>query len=367
MSTRRVQISSPGCATFSLGASRATRTLLHEIYGIATSLVVTDQNGDELEDACETLANDANVRELNVFDEEYLEMVDHAHDADCLHTVHSHDGLPHCQRECRFAQILQARGAYSMQKWLQLAEREHRPRHAWLYETPVDLRRWLTPELADALAARDGERIKALVAAVAERTKLYSLPLFNLDACNALIEEVIAFEDSGLPASRPNTMNKYGLILDQIGMRSALAELRNALVPLLQLFYAGERGIDKINDHHAFIVQYAAPASGAHVEGDVDLGFHYDASDFTLNVCLGREWTGSHLYFCGLLEKPETHDENLRVAHERGRALMHIGQHRHGAEPIEQGERFNLIFWFRANAHHHHHHHHHDHDHDHDH
>jgi hypothetical protein len=97
-------------------------------------------------------------------------------------------------------------------------------------------------------------------------------------------------------------MNSYGLILDQVGMRDALTSCASELLcRCLRLFYAREVGIDQIDDHHAFIVQYAG--TGATSRGDVDLGFHYDESEFTLNVCLGREFTGSRLYFRGLLLK----------------------------------------------------------------
>lgn len=343
---RRVQVCSPGCPDFSVGADLVSRTLLHSIYGIATSLAITDQEGDELDDSCEMVANDARVTELNVFDEEYLELVDHEHDGACADSVHAHGHSSHCARQCVYGEVLRARKHYCAQKWLQFALEQHRPRHAWLYARPVDVRRWLTADVADALLSRDATRMRSLVRTEAERTKLFSLQLFSDEACAALIDEVTAFEDSGLPASRPNSMNRYGLVLDHIGLRPVLDELRAAIMPLMRELFAGERGIDSIDDHHAFVVQYAA--SGAAIAGDVDLGFHYDESEFTVNVCLGRQFTGSRLFFRGLLEKPETQDEDLLVTHQQGRALLHIGKHRHGAEPIESGSRFNLIFWFRS-------------------
>jgi len=48
-------------------------------------------------------------------------------------------------------------------------------------------------------------------------TGLYSLEIFNLEFCKQLIEETDHFEHSGLPISRPNTMNNYGVVLDEIG------------------------------------------------------------------------------------------------------------------------------------------------------
>jgi len=95
-----------------------------------------------------------------------------------------------------------------------------------------------------------------------------------------------------------------------------------------------------LDDHHAFIVQYK-------ITEDLDLGFHYDESEITINVCLGKTFTGGTLYFCGLLEKPETHNEDFEFTHQPGLGIVHIGKHRHGANAIKSGERYNLIVWFK--------------------
>jgi hypothetical protein len=58
-----------GCAGFSVGLNRLSRALLHEIYGIATPLVLTDQEGNELEDERNVSRTCANLTELNVFDD----------------------------------------------------------------------------------------------------------------------------------------------------------------------------------------------------------------------------------------------------------------------------------------------------------
>jgi len=36
------------------------------------------------------------------------------------------------------------------------------------------------------------------------------------------------------------------------------------------------------------------------------------------------------------------------VNHVIGRGILHLGAHRHGALPIEEGDRHNLILWFRS-------------------
>lgn len=56
------------------------------------------------------------------------------------------------------------------------------------------------------------------------------------------------------------------------------------------------------------------------------MDFHYDSSEVTLNVCLGKTFTGGSLYFRGLLKDPSTHNENFEFNHVSGRAILHVGK-----------------------------------------
>jgi hypothetical protein len=99
-----------------------------------------------------------------------------------------------------------------------------------------------------------------------------------------LLEEVAWFENwcryHDLPLMRPNTMNHYGTILDTLGFGSFLHELMTEYIaPIAAREYADVGG-DTLDGHHGFIVEYQ-------VGKDVKLDFHVDASDVTLNVCLG--------------------------------------------------------------------------------
>uniref|UniRef100_A0A7S4BQX6 Fe2OG dioxygenase domain-containing protein n=1 Tax=Chrysotila carterae TaxID=13221 RepID=A0A7S4BQX6_CHRCT len=80
---------------------------------------------------------------------------------------------------------------------------------------------------------------------------------------------------------------------------------------------------------------------------DLGLDMHTDACDVTLNVCLGKEFVGAGLTLCGLRGAPAGSERRFvyRHAHVRGKALMHLGHHRHGADDIVSGERYNLIMW----------------------
>jgi len=102
-------------------------------------------------------------------------------------------------------------------------------------------------------------------------------------------------------------------------------------------------GGDSLDSHHAFIVSYK-------LGEDTDLGFHYDMSEVTVNVCLGKKFKGGQLYFKGLYDQPSTHEEEFIYDHVPGIALIHAGKHRHGALKIHSGERHNLIIWFKSSS-----------------
>ena len=78
---------------------------------------------------------------------------------------------------------------------------------------------------------------------------------------------------------------------------------------------------------------------------DLGLDMHTDDSDVTLNVCLGREFTGAGLTFCGSMGQPDYRRFSTQYSHKRGYAVIHLGTKRHGADDITSGERNNLIIW----------------------
>ena len=84
-------------------------------------------------------------------------------------------------------------------------------------------------------------------------------------------------------------------------------------------------------------------------KGDRNLDMHHDASEVTLNVCLGRgEFSASGLRFCGEFGRADHRQSKLQLQHSLGRAVLHLGRHRHGADDIASGERVNLIVWARS-------------------
>ena len=80
-----------------------------------------------------------------------------------------------------------------------------------------------------------------------------------------------------------------GVILNQIGMRPLLDAFQTqCILPLSKLLFPKEGG--EFTSHHSFMVQYKQGE-------DLGLDMHHDDSDVTLNVCLGKEFTGATLCY----------------------------------------------------------------------
>ena len=72
---------------------------------------------------------------------------------------------------------------------------------------------------------------------------------------------------------------------------------------------------------------------------------HTDDSDVTFNVCLGLNFEGAGLQFCGLMGAPNHRHHTYTYQHVRGSCVCHLGRKRHGADDITSGERLNIILW----------------------
>lgn len=215
---------------------------------------------------------------------------------------------------------------------------------------------WLVPSF-QSVARREatvGEWEGACAHAVASgaveevEAGVFAFDLFSEELCDLLASEVDAFEATSLPRRRPNSMNNYGLVVNDIGMHGLLSRMLSTLIsPLARILYPGEAVAAALDHHHSFVVAYDAESA----KGDVSLDLHHDASEVTLNVCLGRDgFVGGDLRFCGRFGSP-THRRSLGVVrHRKGRAVLHLGRQRHGAEALEAGARLNLIVWARSSA-----------------
>uniref|UniRef100_A0A8B9ZGD4 2-oxoglutarate and iron dependent oxygenase domain containing 2 n=1 Tax=Anas platyrhynchos TaxID=8839 RepID=A0A8B9ZGD4_ANAPL len=88
--------------------------------------------------------------------------------------------------------------------------------------------------------------------------RIYRLPVFTEEFCRAFVEELENFEQSDMPKGRPNSMNNYGVLLNEIGMdENFIMPLREKyLRPITALLYP-DLGGACLDSHKAFVVKYA--------------------------------------------------------------------------------------------------------------
>ena len=222
---------------------------------------------------------------------------------------------------------------------------------------------WIAPSVRSLLRCNNTADQSACCAAllasgvVAEHEPpgcgVYAFDLFTPELCALLMDECDNYEASDLPRRRPNTMNRAGVIVNEIGMHSLMSALLQLIIsPLAAHLFSNESFATSLDHHHSFVVHYAADdaASGAGAVADSGLDMHHDASEVTLNVCLGRQFCGSGIRFCGRFGAADHRRMRAVCTHVPGRALLHLGRHRHGADDISSGERLNLIVWARSSA-----------------
>ncbi|ROT77816.1 putative 2-oxoglutarate and iron-dependent oxygenase domain-containing protein 2-like [Penaeus vannamei] len=73
---------------------------------------------------------------------------------------------------------------------------------------------------------------------------------------------------------------------------------------------------------------------------------HIFTLQVTLNISLNEDYSDGDLYFGPL--RTETSSHRIGYSHQLGHGLLHLGQQLHGALPISQGTRYNLIIWMRS-------------------
>ncbi|RXG68505.1 2-oxoglutarate and iron-dependent oxygenase domain-containing protein 2 [Armadillidium vulgare] len=118
--------------------------------------------------------------------------------------------------------------------------------------------------------------------------------------------------------------------VDEIGFESLINDLRTKyLFPLSHYFFPEWTG-SSLDSHRAFVVKYK-------VGEDIDLSYHYDNSEVTLNVSLNNDYIGGELFFGPMRYEDST--LKFGYEHKKGEGVLHRGQQMHGAFPITEGER----------------------------
>ena len=82
------------------------------------------------------------------------------------------------------------------------------------------------------------------------------------------------------------------ILLSELGFDEGFMNIlrKDYLMPIAKLLYPEWVGLRGLASHRAFIVKYT-------IAEDVELSYHYDNAEVTLNVCLGKQFKGGELYF----------------------------------------------------------------------
>nr|XP_016850236.1 PREDICTED: 2-oxoglutarate and iron-dependent oxygenase domain-containing protein 2 [Anolis carolinensis] len=224
-----------------------------------------------------------------------------------------------------------------------IISRNYRPKHPELYSLQES---FLAPKFLETVKyctskEADLQGLLSRVETISDK-RIYRLPVFAKEFCQAFIKELESFEHSEMPKGRPNSMNNYGVLLNELGMDEAfITPFREKyLQPLAALLYP-DCGGGHLDSHKAFVVKYA-------LKEDLDLSSHYDNAEVTLNVSLGKEFTDGNLYFAEFREDINPVPKYIEVEHVLFHGLLHRGGQMHGALPVTSGERWNLIIWMRS-------------------
>mmetsp|Transcript_3748 Transcript_3748/g.14735 ORF Transcript_3748/g.14735 Transcript_3748/m.14735 type:complete len:620 (-) Transcript_3748:1895-3754(-) len=148
---------------------------------------------------------------------------------------------------------------------------------------------WSLIAPATRRALQDTRDPASACAAVTEGVWVFDL--FEVETARKLLAEIDCFYASGLPAQRPNSMNNYGVIVNDIGLEPFVTALqRLVLTPIARALFApgapnnppwGDETLGHpgaaFDSHHSFIVKYRA-------DEDPHLDVHTDDSDVTFNV-----------------------------------------------------------------------------------
>jgi len=166
---------------------------------------------------------------------------------------------------------------------------------------------------------------------------IFSFPVFSDKFCERLVKEVDNFQVSDCPKGRPNSMNNYGTLFNELGLDpSFITPFREEYMQPIAAFFYGEQ-YARLTHHRTFTVVYSK-------EQDIALSTHFDNSEVTINVNLGAEFDGGDL----VCYPENDRGKAVFISHKLGHGVLHLGKILHRAAPINRGRRMNLVHWARS-------------------
>ncbi|KAK1324917.1 putative PKHD-type hydroxylase [Acorus calamus] len=233
-------------------------------------------------------------------------------------------------------------------EYRQKISEKYKPLHKEIYNMHPSS--FFVPSFLEAINDNTEESFRSIISEPSPG--IYTFQMLQPKICDMLLSEVENFEkwvhEARFRIMRPNTMNKYGAVLDDFGLEPMLDKLMDEFVcPLSKVFFNNVGG-SSLDSHHGFVVEYGQ-------NRDLELGFHVDDSEVTLNVCLGKQFTGGELFFRGVrcdrhVNSEYQLEESYDYSHVPGQAVLHRGRHRHGARATTSGHRVNLLMWCRSSV-----------------
>ncbi|KAJ4889666.1 putative PKHD-type hydroxylase [Raphanus sativus] len=221
--------------------------------------------------------------------------------------------------------------------------------HGEIYS--LDPASFFVPSFLKAVTPNSEENLKSIM--VQSAPGIYTFEMLQPKFCEMLLEEVLHIEkwahDSKSLIRRPGTLNTFGVVLDDFGFESMLQKLLEDFIsPISQVLFPEVCG-SGLDSHHGYVVEYGEYRETDHV------AYHMDDSEVTLNVCLGKDFSGGELYFRGVrcanhMDSEIGEEEHYDYPNVPGHAVLHRGSHRHGAKAITSGIRANLIMWCRSST-----------------
>ncbi|KRX06900.1 hypothetical protein PPERSA_11545 [Pseudocohnilembus persalinus] len=140
--------------------------------------------------------------------------------------------------------------------------------------------------------------------------------------------------------TKPNTMNNYGYVLEELGLKQFLVKFQINIMQKLGNWFFNDWSYE-FDDLHAFSIKYKDGE-------DLSLDNHMDMSELTLNMCLGTDFEGGELLVKNQREQNQNQQYQFTVEQQIGSGFLHAGQHWHGSQRIKKGERINFVFWSRS-------------------
>lgn len=227
----------------------------------------------------------------------------------------------------------------------------YQPLYRDLYQ--LNATTFFVPSFIKAFMAGDNHRDESIRSIMSEPAPgVYTFHMLQPRFCEMLLAEVENFEkwifETKFRIMRPNTMNKFGAVLDDFGMDTMLEKLMEDFIRHISKIFFADVGGYALDSHHGFVLEYG-------FNRDIELGFHVDDSEVTLNVCLGKHFSGGELYFRGVrcdkhMNTEAQPEEIFDYSHVPGHAIIHRGRHRHGARATTAGQRINLLLWCRSSV-----------------